>query len=198
VIKMPEGDDPWEWWEVLDIFTGMDERLARMENLLEKQLNAMGGSAGGDTGGTLTVENAISQVGLIDLPIAGNDFEQRTTDPDGSVTVEPGSNEDVLVVTLDSGTAALWYEVGTTDSTESSYQYMADGKDLFDNRQEETLGVFNNLYRFPQPIIAHEDIVVNVRRGDNAGSSEDYVSKVRYIPIDESTAQELETIWNKV
>jgi hypothetical protein len=195
VIKMPEGDDPWEWWEVLDIFTGMDERLARMESLLEKQLNAMGGSAGE---GTLTVENAISQVGLIDLPIAGNDFEQVTTDSDGAVSVEPGSNEDVLAVNLGDGTAALWYEVGTTDTTDASYQYMADGQELFDNRQEETLGVFNNLYNFPQPIIAHKDIVVNVRRDDNAGSPEDYVSKVRYIPIDESTAQELETIWNKV
>lgn len=193
---MPEGDDPWEWWEVLDIFTGVDERLARIEKLMEKQVNLMGGSTGDDT--AFTVTDAIGQTQLTDLPIAGNDFEQRTTDTEGYVTVEPGSNEDILAVVLEEGTAALWYEVGTTDTTESSYQYMADGQSLFQNRQEETLGVFNDLYEFPQPIIAHEDIVINVRRDDEASSPEDYVSKVRFIPIGEETAQELETIWNKV
>lgn len=197
MITMSSSDDPWEWWEILDIFTGVDERLARMEKLMEKQVNLMGGSA--DDGNTVfTVRDAIGQTQLTDLPIAGNDFEQRTTDSDGSVTVDPGSNKDVLTVNFGDGTAALWYEVGTTDTTDAGYQYMADGQSLFQNRQDETLGVFNNLYQFPQPIIAHNDIVVNVRRQDSAGAPEDYVSKVRFIPIGEETAQELETIWNKV
>jgi hypothetical protein len=190
VIAMPEGDDPWEWWEVLDIFTGMDERLARMESLMEKQVNLLSGQGGGPT---TSPESPLDATPVTSMPLINDGFKQRTSSK--NVEIEPGKSKDVLNVTLPDGKSALWYEVGDKDRTYTEYEYQRDGISVLEEPQLEPLGLYNNPYRFPQPLLVRDNIAVVVSRDSDAGSSEDYLSKIRYVLVEDEMANDIKDKW---
>lgn len=97
---------------------------------------------------------------------------------DSQVTIQPGETKTVLKTNVESGTQ--WVETGTTSNNNSLYQYKVDGNDIFDNKVETPLGLYNGLYRFPNPIRADGEIEIEVTRDESASSSADYVSKITY------------------
>jgi hypothetical protein len=187
------ADDEWDWWELLDVFTSVDETLSETNRLLEKQIELLGG---GDGDGThiFREDNIGDGADATDIPLTPIGFNQAVTED--NVEISPASNEDVLEVTVKN--SALWYEVGTKDATYSNYQYYVDDSELLDSGQKEPMGLYNQPYRFPQPIIVRDKIAVNVRRDDDASGPEEYFSKVRYVPIADTTADKMEMLWRSI
>ena len=186
----------------MDVFTSVDETLVETNNLLEKQIELLGGEVSGGNGngngaGTVGVfrEGSIEDgANATDIPLTPVGFNQSVTSE--NVEIEPASSEDILDVKVKN--SALWYEVGSKDATYSSYQYYADDTELLGDRQKEPLGLYNEPYRFPQPVIIRDKISINVRRSDDAPGPEEYFGKVRYVPIADSTANKMESLWRSL
>lgn len=194
------SDDGWNWWEIIDIFTSVDEDLQRTNELLSKQVELMEKQyelvseygEGDSTRTEIVREDSIRDASSItDVAISPTGFNQGVTDE--AVEIYPASNEDTINIKLKN--SALWYEVGSNDETYSLYQYYADDTEILGERQKEPLGLYNDPYRFPQPIIVRNKIIVNVRRQEDAPGPEEYFSKVRYVPISDSLADKLEMVW---
>jgi len=196
---MSGSDD--RWYQVFDIITGIDEDITDVKNLLRTQNQILATAFGVDTGGggdgsdsTERSYNFASGLEIQSSPIDRTDFNHRTKDT--LTTISPGATADVLKVDLDE--AALWHETGTHDRTYSEYAYYIDGEQLFRDGLNEPLGLYNDTYQFPQPIIAEDSINIKVTRDTNAGSSEDYSSKIRFVAISNDTAQDLKEAWKSV
>lgn len=199
-----EGGDEWNWWEVFDIITTIDDELEYLNEVADKQLEVLksisegqpGGGSGQQPGddGISVVEGVEHSANVLSSAITASSFKQESTDE--PIAVEPGDNRDILKVNLKS--SALWYEVGSKDHTDTGYQYVVDDTDVLGSRQSEPIGLYNNVYRFPHPIVANDKIVVNVRRDSSANGPADYYSKVRYVPIPDGLAAELSSTWRSI
>jgi len=105
-----------------------------------------------------------------------NAISQATTgDP---ISLSPGESTTLVEADLEGG--GLWIETGTSAQDNTKYQYEVDGNEVFDDPLDTPLGLFNNVYRYPQPLKANNEITVRALRLESAGGSADYVSKIRY------------------
>jgi hypothetical protein len=105
-----------------------------------------------------------------------NAISQDTT---GSpVTLGPGDSATLVEADLDAG--GLWIETGTSAQDNTKYQYEVDGNEIFDEPLDTPLGLFNSVYRYPQPLKARSQIEVKALRLESASGVADYVSKIRY------------------
>lgn len=95
-----------------------------------------------------------------------------------NVTVQPGTTETVLQV---NSRESKWVSVGTNDETYTEYQYYVDGEEIVDEPLSHPLGLFNDPYRFPQPLTFRSRFRVDVSRSSEASSPADYFSKATYI-----------------
>jgi len=131
---------------------------------------------------------------LTQMAIRATDFEQSETRD--TVTIAPGDEQ--VVVAFEPSDAALWYETGTSDETFSTYQYRVDGNEILEEPQFEPLGLYNDPFQFPQPLIVFNFVEVVVGRDSDAAGSADYFSKVRTVPITDNTAEGLQLAWDRV
>jgi len=97
-------------------------------------------------------------------------------DTDSNVRVLPGDTETVLELNLNNGGA--WYSSGTNDETYSLYQYYVDGEALLQDPIPKPLGLYNNMFEFPEPLQVNSSIEVEVTRQGGAPGSEEYFSNV--------------------
>lgn len=189
------GVDSDTVWAILDVFTDADEMLATQIALQQEILSELKSDSDDDNSGTIIgAGSVVDSASVTDIPVSPTAFEQRQTDED--ITLGPGEKDDIVSVNLDG--AALWYEVGDSDNDYSEYQYYADESGILDNPQVEPLGLYNDPYRFPQPLLVRDTIKVSTKRQPDAPGSADYFSKVRYIPIRNETADTLEKVWRSV
>jgi hypothetical protein len=97
---------------------------------------------------------------------------------DEPVTLQP--DEKATVFEKDVSSVSLWWETGTTSDPDSTYQYIVDGEELFDEPLTSPIGLINDRFRFPQPIQFSDELKVVVKREAGAGSSQSYNSRVTY------------------
>lgn len=93
-----------------------------------------------------------------------------------NVQVGPGEEDIVLEVNVDSPVG--WYETGTNDKTYTKYQYIVDGEEMLSSPIKKPLGLYNNMYRFPEPIKVASSLKIKVIRNSSASSTEEYFSNV--------------------
>jgi len=135
-----------------------------------------------------------SPSGVAQMPVPGSTFEHAESDD--VLTLSPGESDTIVEAEVQE--AALWWEVGTTDNDNSRYSYAAGDADLLEDPTLEPLGLFNDPYRFPQPIISRGNITVDAARDSSATGDKNYVSKVRYVPISTDTASTLADAWGQL
>jgi hypothetical protein len=99
-------------------------------------------------------------------------------EPDEPTTLEPG--DEKTVYELDVSSVSLWWETGTTSDPDSSYQYIVDGEELFNEPLTSPIGLINDRFRFPQPIQFSDGLKVIVLRDQSAQSNKDYTSRLTY------------------
>lgn len=138
--------------------------------------------------------NGSGSGGGVSVNLPTREFSQVKSQ--NAIRIQPGESKDLIHKELDR--SALWWEVGSTDSTYTSYTYLKDGEDLFDEEQREPLGLYNSTFRFPQPIIVNDSITVRAQRDADADGFEDYYSKIKYVPIDARAANRLKDIIDTV
>lgn len=127
-------------------------------------------------------------------PFPGTQYEQNETRESGGISVPVGERKTIVSANPDE--ALLWYEVGTTSTSDTNYYWVIDGDELFNEPQYEPLGAYNSVYQFPNPIVAHNEIRVDVRRIPTASGATSYSSKVRYLPISTQLADSIESAWS--
>jgi hypothetical protein len=132
--------------------------------------------------------------GVVAMATSPGDFNQTVTQT--NVEIAPGETATVLESDLDA--AALWWAVGTNDQEFSRYQYQVDDEAIFDVAQFEPLGLYNDPFRFPQPLIGRGTLRTVVSRDSDATASAGYFIKHRFVPIAEHTADRLERSWEVV
>lgn len=101
--------------------------------------------------------------------------QETTGDP---ITLAPGESAPLVNANIESG--GLWIETGTSAQDNTKYQYEVDGNEVFDEPLDTPLGLFNDVYRYPQPLKTNSEITVRALRLESAAGSADYVSKIRY------------------
>lgn len=97
-------------------------------------------------------------------------------DTQNDVSIDPGDSETVLEVNLNDGGA--WYSAGTNDETYSLYQYHVDGEPLLEDPIPKPLGLYNNMFEFPEPIEVQNSVSVEVTRQSDAPGSAKYFSNI--------------------
>ena len=125
------------------------------------------------------------------LPIRPDTFNQAESDE--PVTIEPDSKKTILKWQPQDYGVIL--EIGATDNSYSRYNYSIDGTDLFPEPQREPLGLFNNPEELSNPILVENYATIQVKRLDEASSSNDYIGKFRVLEIDRDTYYSLASIW---
>ncbi|MHC1624575.1 MAG: hypothetical protein ACXQS2_01020 [Methermicoccaceae archaeon] len=138
------------------------EVLVDIRELLKEIRDGLGASGG------------VGIVPTLVAPIKPQDWEEVCTEED--VTINPGQKKVVLEV-KDSG--YLW-EVGVNDETYTTYYLLVDEAPVGDPLPQPW-GLYNDPYRFPQPIEFDSSIVVMVERHSDAPGPADYYAKVRYV-----------------
>jgi len=129
----------------------------------------------------VTAANSIDEGQLLGIGIDNGTktaaaIEKKVTrDP---VTLEPG--EVATLLKVESETGGSWNQVGSNDATYTEYAYFVDGESIFDEPQFEPLGLYNDLYSFPQALKFSGTIEVRAQRQADAPGPEDYFSKVVY------------------
>jgi len=108
------------------------------------------------------------------MPIEPEDWVEKVTPED--VEVEPGEEKDILEVT-DSG--YLW-EVGCNDETYTTYYLIVDDTEVGEPLPQPW-GLYNDPYRFPQPIEFGSSVVIRVERHEDAPAPAKYYGKARYV-----------------
>lgn len=91
-----------------------------------------------------------------------------------NVTIQPGESEAVLDLDVN-GPVGL-QSIGTNDETYSLYQYEIDGETLLDSPIKKPLGLYNDMFEFPQPIKINSDFKVLVKRQADAPGPAEYFS----------------------
>lgn len=193
------------WWQVLDIFTGVDEDVSHTEQLLEAQtrllaegldvdMDKFSQDDGGDIYGD--VESVVDgeKEAVDDVPIPVESYNQVSTGE--NLSLPAGKSGDTIDINLDE--SGLLYEVGSNDEEYSEYKYIIDGKNLMDEPLVAPIGLYNDTYRFPQPIVAKESISVNIGRQVDAPGPAEYYSKVRYVKVPTSVAEKLLDRWKEL
>ena len=97
-------------------------------------------------------------------------------DTEENVTIQPGESEAVLDLDV-SGPIGL-QSIGTNDETYSLYQYEIDGESMLDSPIKKPLGLYNDMFEFPQPIRVDSDLTVFVKRQEDAPGPAEYFSNV--------------------
>lgn len=121
------------------------------------------------------IDGSYLSIGKIDFSgIESGGFDVHQTE--NNVTIGPGESKVVLDVAFNSQT--FWWETGTNDETFSTYEYIVDGDNLMDNPNTQPLGLYNDMYRFPTPIVVSDSLQIKVNRNSSAGGNEDYYSKI--------------------
>lgn len=125
-------------------------------------------------------EGALFGISGSGIPRAPQAFEiDETEEP---VTIGAGETKEILSANASGG--GFWWETGTTDREYTEYIYTVDGENIFDENPEAPLGLFNDRYRFPQPITFNNNISIKARRqNDPAVSDETFVSKIAYYDV---------------
>lgn len=95
---------------------------------------------------------------------------------DDDVTINPGETKTVVSVQVNEPVG--WYETGTNDTTFSEYQYVVDGEDMLQEPLKKPLGLYNDMYRFPEPILVSNSLEIRVTRQSDASGPHDYFSNV--------------------
>lgn len=108
--------------------------------------------------------------------VGAESFERYETPAD--VTIQPGEEEYVLRKNVQN---ASWISTGTNDETHSLYKYFIDGEPILEEPLKEPLGLYNDPFRFPDPLSAGREIAVKVKRQSSASGPESYYSKVDYL-----------------
>jgi len=93
------------------------------------------------------------------------------------------AGEVVKTVDIDLDGPAIFYEVGNSDIQNSEYEYLVDGEPIFNERLFAPLGLYNDMYRFPEPLFATQSFVVKIHRQDSASGPEDFIGKTSYRDI---------------
>jgi len=101
-------------------------------------------------------------------------FIYQETEQDA--TLQPGDTEVILEVNLNN--SAAWYMTGTNDETYTSYDYKVDGESILGDPIPKPLGLYNNMFEFPEPLQVNNTLEVEVSRNSSAPGSDDYFSNV--------------------
>jgi hypothetical protein len=99
----------------------------------------------------------------------------QMSETENNVTISPGETKTVLTVNVNN--PSFWWETGTKDQTYSLYQYEVDGENMLDVPMSQPLGLYNDTYRFPRPIIFDSQIKIKIFRDPAAPGDEDYFSR---------------------
>ena len=129
----------------------------------------------------VTAANTIDEGQLLGIGV--DNGTKRSAAIEKSVTrepieLEPGEAKTLLAVSSETG--GSWHQVGTHDATYTEYAYFVDGESIFNEPQFEPLGLYNDMYSFPQPLKFASSIEVRAQRQADAPGPEDYFSKVVY------------------
>lgn len=95
-------------------------------------------------------------------------------DTEENVTIQPGGSKAVLDIDV-AGPIGL-QSIGTNDETYSLYNYEVDGETMLDSPIKKPLGLYNDMFEFPQPIRVDADLRVLVKRQDDAPGPAEYFS----------------------
>lgn len=93
---------------------------------------------------------------------------------DEETVIAPGASDVVLEANI--GSLGGVYRVGTTDANYSQYQYLVDGEPILDEPSSQPLGLYNDMFEFPNPIKVSGTFEVLVQREESAPGTEAYVS----------------------
>lgn len=104
-------------------------------------------------------------------------FEVTETDRNNPVEIEPGEEKEVLSLGLRGGDIL---KIGTVSRTYSLYNYEIDGEEVLEEPLSQPLGVFNDPFRFPQPLSIDRSFKVKIKRTSDASGAETYFSKAVY------------------
>mgnify|MGYP000450400486 CR=1 FL=1 len=96
-------------------------------------------------------------------------------------SVGAGDTVDVIDVEFDG--PAIIYESGLSDIQDTRYEYLVDGEPIFNEKLFAPLGLYNNMYRYPEPLAVQSSFVVRAHRDGTASGPEDFIGKTTHRDI---------------
>jgi len=143
----------------------------------EEDIGAFEGVVVSDTGNTVRRGDGLANTESSLDSIPGTTFE---VDESNTVSVAPGEEETIIEI---AGGQIVWTAVGTTNETNTEYQYLTASGELFDDPLDSSMGTPASPFEFPRPLFVAGPIEVQVKRDPSASASANYVSHVQYIRL---------------
>lgn len=113
------------------------------------------------------------------IPMESDAFEIDETD--GEIQLDTGEKGKTIEVTTDD--VGYWWQTGTYDQDYTNYEYKVDGESVFSNPLPAPIGLYNNMYEFPQPIRFRDKFEIEIQRDEDAPGQQNFASKVVYFDL---------------